>query len=563
MSQTPPIVFGPRRSSSTEDEWLVTDGLGGYATGTVSGLRTRRGHALLSTAGHVGLVSLDLTVTLPSGAKVPLYTHKWVSGFVAPQGHLHLETFSLIDGLPRWRWRIGDVVVERQLAMSAAGVAVVHRVVSAPGPVGLAVAAMCTWREAGGDRHAIDPVLKVEQVAGGVVVEDSYRVTGPGWQPGGEWHLGAATDGDEDLWLAGTYVQRLAAGEAMEISAWAGDLARTPPPAATVVEDARGRRTGPGDAFVIATPDGPDLVAGYPGGTGDLADVGIAYEGLFLSTGRPDEGRELLRALAHRAAEEPGPATGPLWLVHAVDRHVTRTGDTDLAAELAMPLGRLLRQSLAGSVGADELVARDGGKRVEINALWVNALAALGDLLDAAKKDPAEARARHRTARSSFAARFPAAEGWLNDLIEGPPTTYPLGGGLTHDDPTLRPGQILAWSLPHAPLAADAAALRALAPALLTPLGLRTLSPTEYGYQPAAVGDGAVLPWLIGAWADACLAAGLPIDDLLTGFTAHLGEYGLGSVSEWVAGDAPHPGGGRPFSARSVAEFLRVQGLFA
>jgi glycogen debranching enzyme len=567
VPQIPPIVFGPH-AGGFDREWLVPDGLGGYAAGTASGLRTRPGHGLLTVAGRLAVAALDLTVTLPSGAKVPLYTHRWAGDVTDPEGHLLLETFALVDGLPRWRWRIGDVVVERELAMRHGhpSVAVRHRVVSAPGPVGLAVAAMCTWRAADGVRLASGPAIKAEQVSGGVVVEDAYRIDGPGWQPGGEWHLDARTDaGDEDLWLAGTYFQRVNSGGVVEISAWAGDLGTPPPPAATVIAAAgeRNRRLAAGaadgvtatlrlaaDAFVIRAADGPDLISGYPGAAD--RDTMAAYEGVFLATGRADEGREFLRA---RLRDDES----PLWLVHAVDRHVARTGDIDLAAELAAPLGRLLRRALAERVDpADELVRIDAGKPVAVNALWVNALAALADLLTAAGRDDAEPRARHERARRSFEERFPAPEGWLHDVVEGPPAAYPLGAGTQHDDPTLRPHQLLAWSLPHAPLPPDASALRAIGPSLLTPLGLRTLAPSEYGYQPTTA-DGHVLPWLIGPWADACAAAGLPVDGLLTGLAAQLGESGLGSVSESAHGDPPHRGTGTPFSARSVAEVLRVR----
>lgn len=541
----------------------MTDGLGGYASTTVSGLRTRREHGLLVVADagravrHVGLAALDLTLTLPSGARAQLYSHDWVSGANAPAGHRYLETFSLVEGVPRWRWRVGDVVVEREIAARHGhpSVAVVHRVIAAPGPVGLAVSAMCTWRESTRSRDASGPALKVEQVSGGVTVEDAYRISGPGWQAGGEWHLGARTredGGAEDLWLAGNYVERVNPGESLEISAWAGDLGRRPPAARLVIDQARerARRITAGLAGVDATltlaadafvTRGPDLVTGYPFASG--GDPLAGYEGLFLATGRHDEGRKLLRS---RAEDLRGGS--PLWLAHAADRHVAATGDTDLAAELAGPLGRLL--------GPDDDLLRVGrGRPVELNALWVNALAAHAGLLAAAGRDDAAARARLARVRDAFAARFPAPEGWLYDVVDGPPSAYPLGGA-SQDDPTLRAGQLLAWSLPHAPLAGDAAALRALGPALLTPLGPRTLSPREYGYDGR---EGAAAPWLIGAWADACAAAGLPTEGLLTGLEAHLGEYGLGSISDAADGEPPHRALGCPFSARSVAELLRVR----
>ncbi|MBM0256694.1 glycogen debranching enzyme N-terminal domain-containing protein, partial [Micromonospora sp. 4G55] len=122
------IGFGPQvcgeLAGGATREWLVTDGLGGYAMGTVSGLRTRRYHGLLVVAGEtpasrrVGLVSLDPAVTLPSGARIRLGAHEWSSGVVDPRGFELLERFELVDGLPRWRWRIGDVVIERELAMT-------------------------------------------------------------------------------------------------------------------------------------------------------------------------------------------------------------------------------------------------------------------------------------------------------------------------------------------------------------------------------------------------------------------------------------------------------------
>ena len=82
----PPVVFGPQTCGSptegTQREWLLPDGRGGYAMGTVAGLRTRRYHALLVVAGatvaqrHVGLVTLDPVLVLPSGATVRLGAHE-------------------------------------------------------------------------------------------------------------------------------------------------------------------------------------------------------------------------------------------------------------------------------------------------------------------------------------------------------------------------------------------------------------------------------------------------------------------------------------------------------
>ncbi|MFD0822775.1 glycogen debranching enzyme N-terminal domain-containing protein, partial [Micromonospora zhanjiangensis] len=103
--------FGPgvcgHLDVGTSREWLVPDGRGGYAMGTVSGLRTRRYHGLLVVPGstpavrHVGLVSLDPAVVWPSGAQARLGAHEWASGSVDPRGFELLERFDLADGLPR------------------------------------------------------------------------------------------------------------------------------------------------------------------------------------------------------------------------------------------------------------------------------------------------------------------------------------------------------------------------------------------------------------------------------------------------------------------------------
>jgi predicted glycogen debranching enzyme len=286
--------------------------------------------------------------------------------------------------------------------------------------------------------------------------------------------------------------------------------------------------------------------------------------------------------------------------VHAVDRHVAATGDTHLGADLAGPLDRLLAGYTADdapyaarldqtdgllALGPDHAAATwmnariDGhpvtprdGKPVELNALWVNALAGLARLAERAGLDATALWTGHDTAQRSFAKRYLAPAGWLYDLVDARPAAYPLGGGPHLDDPVLRPNQLLAFGLPYAPLdGADPAAVRAVGRALLTPLGLRTLAPAEYGYQGVHAGpeparsdayhQGTAWPWLIGPYVDACRAVGLPTAGLLRGLEAHLPEHGVGSVSEVADGEPPYRAGGCPFSARSVAELIRARAV--
>jgi predicted glycogen debranching enzyme len=634
------IAFGPQVAAGlaegTAREWLVADGSGGYAMGTVAGLCTRRYHGLLVVSGdtapgaglavrHVGLVSLDPVLTLPSGAQVRLGTHEWASGAVQPAGHAHLEAFDLDDGLPRWRWRIGDVVLERQLAMAHGRpcVAVVDRLV-AGGPVHVALDAVCTWRDAHGERHAGGPPPRMESTVDGVLVDGAYRLAGPGWRATGVWWRGAYRREEaarglapvEDLWHAGRFEAELdRPGAAVEVTAWAGRLDDAPPAATEVVEAARRRNRAvaaaaepadaveatlarAADAFVVRTAAGkPDVVAGYPWFGAWSRDTMISYGGLFLATGRADEGRELLRAYAATLSEgmlantadtgrtEYNTADGTLWFLHAVERHVSATGDTDLAAELSGALLGVAEAHVTGTrygikidaedglltQGADgealtwmdarvdgEPVTRRAGKAVELNALWINALAGLSRLCEATGRDASEPDRWHARARASFRRRYPAPAGWLYDVIDGP----------AGDDPAPRPNQVLAYSLPYAPMDPDPAVLHAVGAALLTPLGMRTLAPGEAGYLGAHRGgpaardrayhQGTVWPWLLGPYADALRRGGATRHDLFTGVAGHLTEYGLGSVSETADGQPPHAATGCPFQAWSVAEVLRA-----
>jgi glycogen debranching enzyme len=144
-------------------------------------------------------------------------------------------------------------------------------------------------------------------------------------------------------------------------------------------------------------------------------------------------------------------------------------------------------------------------------------------------------------------------------------------------DGSIRPNQIIAAALPFSPLDAShaAAVVETVTSHLLTPQGLRTLSPHDSNYRGAYQGDtwsrdgayhqGTAWPWLIGPFvdafrrvhgADADISA--IVDPLIT---VHLRVSGVGSISEVASGDSPHAPDGCPFQAWSVAELLRVISL--
>jgi predicted glycogen debranching enzyme len=301
----------------------------------------------------------------------------------------------------------------------------------------------------------------------------------------------------------------------------------------------------------------------------------------------------MLANTADAGGTEYNTVDGTLWFLHALGRHVARTGDLDLAASLVPTLGSIVKHHVAGTrfgirVDDDGLltqgapgwaltwmdarvdgqpVTRRAGKAVDIDALWIEGLAVVASLQERVGRDSAATRSLERLARTSFAARF-GRDGRVLDVAEGP------------DGPSaqVRPNQLLSVSLPHAPLR-DGSVVSACGP-LLTSLGLRSLSPDDPRYRGRHRGDqaerdaayhqGTVWPWLIGPFVDAVGRTGgasgstlAALPGILAGLEAHLDEWGLGSVSETADGDPPHAATGCPFQAWSVAETLRARRLLA
>jgi predicted glycogen debranching enzyme len=278
-----------------------------------------------------------------------------------------------------------------------------------------------------------------------------------------------------------------------------------------------------------------------------------------------------------------------LWFVHALARHVDRTGDVALAAELDGSLDAILDAHRSGTrhgihLDTDGLLTQGeagfaltwmdarvhgvpvtarAGKAVEVNALWINALAAIVELGTRVGHRRDDVANLHAAALYSFR-RFDAPCG-LYDVIDGP-----------CPGDALRPNQLLAVSLPAGPLRGTPRAREVVDTCrreLLTSLGLRSLTPRHPDYRgrhrggPAdrdhAYHQGTVWPWLIGAYVDAAQVTGVPTTGVLDALETHLGEWGLGSISETTDGDPPHAATGCPFQAWSVAEVLRTRRAIA
>jgi predicted glycogen debranching enzyme len=518
-------------------EWLVTDGLGGYAMGTVAGLRTRRYHGLLVVATRppggrrLALAALDPVVRL-GDRRVRLAVHEWVGGAVDPQGHLNLAGFSLEHGVPRWTYDLGEAVIVREIAMQHGrpAVGVVVGLARALRPLEVELGALCTWRDADSDRFG-DGVPTVTQVSGGFVFEGAYRVEGPGFVPDGTWYRGAryreeaarGLNDHEDLWFSGTFSATLEPGQAIEVVGWADDLAILPPAASAIIERARERgraisssapSSDPVDAALRIAADqmivsGPAVVAGYPWFGAWSRDTMTSYGGLFLETGRHAEGRRLLMRAADSLSEgmlpntadtgslEYNTADATLWFLHAVVRHVEALGDRDLAASLAPALRSVIDWHLTGTrycihvdpqdglliqgapgVALTWMDARVDGQPVTQRigkAVEINALwiSGLAGVADLFERVGRDATGIRRI-EAQARASF-RERFWVGGRC------LDVVDGNAEESQRVRPNALFAVSLPRAPLN-EAAIVDAATAKLLTSLGLRSLAPDDPAY---------------------------------------------------------------------------------
>jgi predicted glycogen debranching enzyme len=363
------------------------------------------------------------------------------------------------------------------------------------------------------------------------------------------------------------------------------------------------------DQFIVKREDNHTVIAGYPWFTDWGRDTMIALPGLTLSTGCPELTKSILRSFARSedrgmvpnrfpdggADPEYNTVDATLWLFEAVRAYLAHTGDSEfIRAELFDVLADIIRWHECGTrygIRADEdglliagepdtqltwmdakigdqVVTPRQGKPVEIQALWYNALRIMEQLCALlARGAPCRYREMAEEVKASFEKIFwnPANQ-CLYDVIDG-----------EHRDASIRPNQILAVSLPHKMVSPEQAVLivDTVEHHLLTPYGLRTLSPTDPHYRGRYEGNaeardrayhqGTVWPWLLGPFITAYLEVhgrSAKTRKRVAAWLSPLAEFmeteGVGQLPEIFDGDAPHLPRGCIAQAWSVAELLRV-----
>ena len=364
------------------------------------------------------------------------------------------------------------------------------------------------------------------------------------------------------------------------------------------------------DQFIVSRGDQKTVVAGYHWFSDWGRDTMIALPGLTLLTGRHDVAKSILRTFAQHvghgllpnrfpdAGEPPEYNTvdASLWFFEAARAYLAYTNDFEFVRTALYPVfvdivswhirgtrfgigvdsSGLLNSGEPGvqltwmdaKVG-DWVVTPRRGKPVEIQALWYNALCILENLARRFHDDVGQERYSRmvNAAKNSFNELFwNDAAGCLYDVVDRDVR-----------DPAIRPNQIFAISLPYSMLPSEHArqVVEKVQEHLLTPYGLRTLSPSDPQYRGRYTGgpverdgayhQGTVWPWLMGPF----LRAYLKVHDgspaardqatlWLEPLKNHLTDGGLGQISEIFEGDAPRQPRGCIAQAWSVAEILRA-----
>jgi predicted glycogen debranching enzyme len=644
-------------NAASSREWLVTNGIGGFASGTVAGCATRRYHGLLFAAlnpplGRTQLVAALDEVVSYAGINYELAAHEWASGAIAPQGFQLIESFHLEGTIPTWVYALGDARLQKQIWMrQGENTTYVHyTLLGAASPTQFYAKVLVNYRDFHGSTRAGDWHMRIEPVPRGVRVI-AFEGAAPLYLKSPEasaetqhtWYRDCffrlerqrGLDDHEDHLFATQFYASLESGNSLTLIF--STCESTQLDGATLLDqqidhesavlnsftklDSSNDSTNlqqlalAADQFIVKrplpnNPDGHSVIAGYHW-FGDWGrDTMIALPGLSLTTGRAEIAREILLAFAQfvdggmlpnnftdaGGRPEFNTIDAALWYFEAVRQYFEATRDLTTLQKLFPILAGMVEAHVAGTrynihvdpgdgllygggpgvqltwmdakIG-DWVVTPRTGKPVEINALWLNALESMTQFTRTLELSTTRFEILGAAVKSSFQKFWNPDRNCLYDVLDSP------GIG---NDISLRPNQILAVSLPFSPLSAEQqkAVVDSCERELVTPFGLRSLSPREPGYisryggsphdRDAAYHQGTVWGWLLGPFALAHFRVYQNKSQarrFLEPQSQAISAYGLGTLAEIYDGDPPHKPGGCIAQAWTVAEFLRTWKLLS
>jgi len=636
-----PIRIGPDDCRDFEKacgrEWLVTNGLGGYASGTLSGANTRRYHGLLVASLEppaqrmVLMAGLEEWLVVAGSDPVGLSAQEYWDGTVFPEGYRALESVELEGMVPSFSWSLAGRTIEKRIWMEPGVNRTVITYRLRKGEAArLRLRPLFAHRDYHSQRRGQGSFTLAESSEGWAVEAAGVRShlqvrPGPSIQSRPDWYWRVlhraererGLDDEEDLFTPGTV--EISLMEDSEVAVVAGTEPvpagwRITEPAEKPEADSEmvAQLKAAASQFLVvrgvidAQPAVParTIIAGYHWFVDWGRDTTISLPGLTLASGKSAAARPILATLMQFLRKGLLPNRFPdrgdlveyntmdatLWLFQAIHAYHAATADWEFISERLSLLEEIIDWHVAGTDHGIKVDARDGllmggeegialtwmdarvgdwgvtprrGKPVEINALWFNALQLTADWCARAQRSSNRYRQMALEAQQSAAARFwDGDRGYLFDVIDTP----------DGDDSSLRPNQLIALGLVY-PLIDGEHALSALdhvTARLLTPFGLRTLTPDDPRYESRYQGDqrrrdgayhmGMAWPWLLGPYLDAVKrlhADPVPVETLLAPFRDHLSEAGLGTVSEIFEPEPPYRPVGCIAQAWSVAEILR------
>lgn len=580
---------------------------------------------------HVLLSSLDETV-IQHGAPFNLGIHRYQGGVYSPNGHKYIREFDC-EGVPRMTYRVGGVILtkEKIFISHENRILIRYTLVEAHSATTLRFRPFLAFRESNALCVANDAINRaIEPVENGVAtclydgfpklyMQLSHKAT---WVDEANWYNGIEYVKDlergvpycEDLWVPGYFEVPIRKGESVIFSAGVSEI--KPRNLKKMYETEIMSRTprtsffnclkNSAKQFYLKEGDNMYVLSGYPWGIVLARNTFMALPGLTLAIDHRDDFEAIMatavKALTHfmdtgslseriHGIDLPDIPLWALWTAQQYAKTVGYERARELYTEfVTTAVDYILSDGhpnlkvnpdngLVWTNGTETPVSwmnanRDGrpviprsGYLVEFNALWYNALVFAAKLAEGNEALAARAAAWTAAAekmKQPFVDMFLNDSGYLYDYVDG-----------NYSSPEVRPNMAVAIGLDYSPLdrRQRKTVLDVVTRELLTPKGLRTLSPKSYGYRPFYLGSpeerelalhqGPARPWLMGFYAEAYLKvfgmSGVSyIDRMLIGFEDEMTEGCIGSLSQLYDGNPPFRGRGAVSHATNVAEVLRT-----
>lgn len=619
---------------SLSREILRTNRKGAYHSTTIVDCNTRKYHGLLvmpvpklDDDNHVMLSSLDETV-IQHGAEFNLGLHKYEGGSFSPNGHKYIREYTM-ETVPRTIYRVGGVILSKEKIFSQTDsqIMIKYTLLEAHSPTTLRFRPFLAFRSVKDLTHVNNNAnLSYQEIPHGVKMclyegyPDLYMqfskktefIYEPNWYHGLEYpkEQERGYPYQEDLFVPGYFEVPIKKGESIVFCG--GDIQQKGLAKLPAFFDEQVTLRTPRSSFYnclknsahqfLYNPKGEDLylLAGYPWFKVRARDMFIAMPGVTLSVNEKHNYERLMQTaipalqtfmrdgMPDTVIREINEPDVLLWVVWCIQQYKAKVGLKeakelygDLVKEIIEYIidqkhpnlkvtdngllytdGRDKPVTWMNSVLNGKPVVPRTGYIVEFNALWYNALCFYKELNEESWLEKIENLIS--SLNLSFPAVFVNKFNYLFDYVDGP-----------NQDWSVRPNMVIALACAYSPLTRSQkrAVLDVATKELLTPKGLRSLSPKSGGYRPNYTGpqyerdlayhQGAVWPWMLGVYLTAYLnlfgASGVSFAErMLISMEEEMSLHCIGTISEVFDGNPPFAGRGAISFLMSVASILDV-----